>query len=251
MKVSGVIFDKDGTLVDFHKVWIPAANSVIKRVLREYEIQETMENQELALNTIGVYENQIDPNGALAWKTYSEIAMELKPKLESMKEGICIDAKKLGEKLDEFFEEEILGEDNQLEQVADLLFLMDTLKKRNVKIGVATTDTYKSTISCLEKLEILPYFSFFCMDQMPIPMPPKPSGRIISQAAKYWEVSPDEILVVGDSPNDMKLAHNGGAIAVGVLSGVSKKINLKPISDYLIDSVADVPGLIRKLEIEE
>lgn len=56
------------------------------------------------------------------------------------------------------------------------------------------------------------------------------------------------ILVVGDTINDMNFAHNGGAIAVGVLSGVSSREQLAPAADYILDSVADVPALIRQLE---
>lgn len=57
-----------------------------------------------------------------------------------------------------------------------------------------------------------------------------------------------DILVVGDTINDMNFAHNGGAIAVGVLSGVSSREQLAPAADYILDSVADVPALIRQLE---
>ena len=53
---------------------------------------------------------------------------------------------------------------------------------------------------------------------------------------------------VGDTINDMNFAHNGGAIAVGVLSGVSSREQLAPAADYILDSVADVPALIRQLE---
>ena len=53
---------------------------------------------------------------------------------------------------------------------------------------------------------------------------------------------------MGDTINDMNFAHNGGAIAVGVLSGVSSREQLAPAADYILDSVADVPALIRQLE---
>jgi len=79
-------------------------------------------------------------------------------------------------------------------------------------------------------------------------MPLKPDGRIISRAAAQWHIAPENILVVGDTINDMNFAHNGGAIAVGVLSGVSSREQLAPAADYILDSVADVPALIRQLE---
>lgn len=69
-----------------------------------------------------------------------------------------------------------------------------------------------------------------------------------SRAAAQWHIAPENILVVGDTINDMNFAHNGGAIAVGVLSGVSSREQLAPAADYILDSVADVPALIRQLE---
>jgi phosphoglycolate phosphatase-like HAD superfamily hydrolase len=42
---------------------------------------------------------------------------------------------------------------------------------------------------------------------------------------------------VGDSPTDMEFAHNSGALAVGVLSGVGSREELKGMADILIPSV--------------
>ena len=41
MKISGIIFDKDGTLLDFNEFWIPAAQCVIRRILSDYKIPVT------------------------------------------------------------------------------------------------------------------------------------------------------------------------------------------------------------------
>ena len=54
------------------------------------------------------------------------------------------------------------------------------------------------------------------------------------RAAAQWHIAPENILVVGDTINDMNFAHNGGAIAVGVLSGVSSREQLAPAADYIL-----------------
>ena len=68
-------------------------------------------------------------------------------------------------------------------------------------------------------------------------LPLKPDGRIISRAAAQWHIAPENILVVGDTINDLNFAHNGGAIAVGVLSGVSSRKQLAPAADYMLEDV--------------
>ena len=126
--------------------------------------------------------------------------------------------------------------------------ILQLLHEKSIHFGVATTDTCEAAVKCLKGLQILPLFSFFAGDQMAGDMPLKPDGRIISRAAAQWHIAPENILVVGDTINDMNFAHNGGAIAVGVLSGVSSRKQLAPAADYILDSVADVPALIRQLE---
>lgn len=59
MKISGIIFDKDGTLLDFNEFWIPAAQCVIRRILSDYKIPVTDIHTEKALNSIGIIQNQM------------------------------------------------------------------------------------------------------------------------------------------------------------------------------------------------
>ena len=47
MKISGIIFDKDGTLLDFNEFWIPAAQCVIRRILSDYKIPVTRKKRSI------------------------------------------------------------------------------------------------------------------------------------------------------------------------------------------------------------
>ena len=38
MKIAGILFDKDGTLLDFNEFWVPAAQRVIRRIFSDYRI---------------------------------------------------------------------------------------------------------------------------------------------------------------------------------------------------------------------
>lgn len=247
MKIEGIIFDKDGTLIDFYKTWIPAAIAVVDNVFVDYEISESMDAKEKVLNAIGISENQVAPDSSFAWKTYDDIARDMQSVLEQLLSK-KIDVHSLGNKLANYFEEEICENGKMIECAFDLPSIIKSLNSQNINIGIATTDTYRATIKCLDKIGILKYFTFFAMDKMPNYMPLKPSREIITKAAKYWDIDSEKILVVGDTLNDMRFAHNGGAIAVGVLSGVSKRQDLQAMADYIIDSVADLPELIYTIE---
>lgn len=248
MKIAGILFDKDGTLIDFYKVWQAATEPVIERIFQTYKIESSHENRKAVLTGLGIEDGKIDPNGALAWKTYPMIAEDLTPILQKLVHHAVICKEELIVQLSTCYEEETSKNCDPTASITDLLKLMRTLAEKKIRIGIATTDTYNATIRCLKGLKILEYFSFFSMDQMPVPMPVKPDGTILRLAAEYWKVEPQEILVVGDTPNDMRFAHNGGAIAVGVLSGTGKEQDLLPVADHIIESVDALPQLIEELE---
>jgi phosphoglycolate phosphatase len=53
--------------------------------------------------------------------------------------------------------------------------------------------------------------------------------------------------MVGDNRHDMEMARAAGAgMAIGVLSGNGTRDTLSPLADVLIESVADLPGLLSR-----
>jgi phosphoglycolate phosphatase len=54
--------------------------------------------------------------------------------------------------------------------------------------------------------------------------------------------------MVGDNSHDMDEARAGGAgLAIGVLSGNAAYEDICHLADYTLNSVADIPELLRKL----
>lgn len=65
MKIKGILFDKDGTLIDFFSLWLGAAERAIPKFLENNNINdEKMVN--VVLESIGVKNSKVDPRGALA-----------------------------------------------------------------------------------------------------------------------------------------------------------------------------------------
>lgn len=264
MKIAGVLFDKDGTLIDFERVWGKAATPVVRQLLIDGGVKDNEENINTILECLGVHDGKINPDGPLAWMPYPKIASHLLPTLTdlgwnfkscviNMKKDKTKDSlektAKLADRLAVLLENQIFDENNIIETTGDLLTVMEFLKSCDINVGIVTTDVYDATIKTLQRLDILQYFSFFAADKMPISMsmPHKPDGRIIKQAADYWGCNASQILVVGDTPNDMRFANNGNAIAVGVLSGTGDKRSLEPLAYKVIDSVDELPRLIHDI----
>ena len=74
---------------------------------------------------------------------------------------------------------------------------------------------------------------------------------IIEDFKRRFEINSDEIMVVGDTNTDMQFAKNGGALAVGVLSGVGEKEELKESADFIIADVGQLMYNWKNIEIQE
>ena len=72
----------------------------------------------------------------------------------------------------------------------------------------------------------------------------KPNTEPYLKALKLMGLKPDEVIVVGDSENDMIPARKLGSFAVFIRHGSGR---VSEIADYFIDEVGEVPGLIRLL----
>lgn len=243
MAIRGILFDKDGTLIDFYEVWGTAVSPVMEKLLNKYGLSGVPHIREKVLKSLGVVHGKIDPEGALAWKPYDLIAEDLldvlgdfegKPKSEE-----------LTKELINGFYEEVCEKRREYPTFTDLPVLMKTLRDMNIKIGLATTDELASTQICMERLGIAGEISFYGTAGGALPA--KPSGELISEAAKYWQIKPEQIAVVGDTPNDMRFAHNGNALGIAVLSGTGKKEDLQPFADEIIDSVDDLVTLLKTI----
>jgi HAD superfamily hydrolase (TIGR01509 family) len=74
----------------------------------------------------------------------------------------------------------------------------------------------------------------------------KPHPAPILIAAQKLEVHPENILMVGDTTFDILTAKRAGAQTVGVLSGFgTPKELIRAGADLILDSVADLPGILQ------
>lgn len=92
--------------------------------------------------------------------------------------------------------------------------LLDTLQHRGITLGLLSADSSKNVDEFVQTHHLMSYFQ--CVMGMDDP-PGKPDPRWIRRACAKLGVEGDRLLVIGDSPLDIQLAHNGqtaGCIAV-------------------------------------
>lgn len=246
MKIKGILFDKDGTLIDFYGLWEEAARKVIPEFIRQNHLENEEKLETLLFEAIGVYETGIDPDGGLAYKSYGEIAKDMKAALE--KREIKMSERQIEDEIRELFYKNTQGKDANIVPVTELPELFEELKGKKVYLGLATADTKQSAKMCMKKLGVLEYLDYIGADDGI--RKPKPHPDMLLEFAERSGIRPQEVLVAGDTKNDMIFAEKAGATAVGVLSGVSCEKDLASFADYILPSVKEIPALLNSIERE-
>lgn len=127
MRIDGILFDKDGTLIDYYKSWGVATAPVADKLLEYYNIDKTDENREKLVDGI-------NPYGGLAYKTFSMVAQDLIPIISELNHEIIISERHLAQKLKSFYQKEILRLGENIPCIADLVKIMEEFSKRNTTL---------------------------------------------------------------------------------------------------------------------
>ncbi|WP_409346079.1 HAD family hydrolase [Paenibacillus sp. MBLB4367] len=235
-QIKGILFDKDGTLIDFYSGWVPVATQTADLLLEDYGLQDDPSAKESLLCAIGLHGNHIDPKGILASGTTQDIAEAFMRVLRER--GTNPDKLEL---LQDWLTEELyrLTQSNRhnLKPTADLHRLLGQLRRHGLKIGIATADDLESTTFFLEHAGVAAYFDFIGTSDR---FDKKPNPSMIRAFCEAGGLRAEEVAVAGDTLTDIRFARNGSAgIAIGVLSGVSGLSELQG-ADLVLRTVGDI-----------
>ncbi|WP_018656653.1 HAD-IA family hydrolase [Actinomadura flavalba] len=105
--------------------------------------------------------------------------------------------------------------------VADLL---DELRRRGLRLAVATGKSGPRARSLLNTLGVLDRFAYVIgSDEI---ARPKPAPDIVRRALHLLDAAPDRALMVGDAVTDLASAHGAGVTAVAALWGETNEAEL-------------------------
>ncbi len=230
MTIRAVLFDKDGTLIDFADTFFEACSKIILHLAND--------NHHLAANlanAVGfdLQTNDCTPNSEIVGGTSMTIARIWQPILDR---GTV---SQLSLELDNYF-------DKYTElAVTEFEFTRPTLEKlddMNLALGVATNDSESNARHHLGAIKVEKLFSFVAGYDSGYG--PKPEPGMIRAFASQQQIAPDEVVMVGDSLNDLLAGKNAGAIAVAVTSGLAGNDELRPFADHVIADISQLPELM-------
>ncbi len=234
--LKGILFDKDGTLIDFDRTWGPAAYEVM-RTLAEGDAQKF---EALArVSEFLIPERRFLPSSPLVAGSSASYG-PLWAQALGRPAGPALYAE-----MDELFRYWGL---ESLAPIGEPLAVATELAKRGLKLGIATNDAESSGRDQALALGMGDLIAFVAGYDSGFGGKPGP-GMVLA-FAEHAGLRPEEVGMVGDSLHDLHAARAAGARAILVLTGPlgpAARPDLEPHADWVVDSIADLPALLDRL----
>jgi phosphoglycolate phosphatase len=229
-----IVFDKDGTLIEFHLMW----GAWVDRLANRLETESGLSLRDGLYALLGVDDDTglIHAHGLLAATPMSRI-----------REAVAAFVAEAGAGRERAEAALALAWDAPdpvalARPVTDLKPLFERLRRRVRLFAVATSDDRDPTVRTLESLGIAGEFAgLACADDG---IPNKPAPDPVLRLCERLGVPPHRTAVVGDSPFDLRMGRAAGvARTIAVLTGVGDLATLEPLADVVLPSIAELaPG---------
>ncbi|TGT86438.1 MULTISPECIES: HAD family hydrolase [unclassified Mesorhizobium] len=229
--IKGILFDKDGTLVDFNATWLDVADFM---AMDAADGDRWKADRLLAAAGFDFANRRFKPDSIFASGTNLDVVELWFPRLSNEDQMLAV------ARFNEITSVQGSAMAVALPDIVDTLAL---LYKRSYRLGVATNDSTSGAEKTLVTLGVAQLFvAAYGYDAV---ANPKPAPDTIQAFCDLTGLKPSEIAMVGDNRHDLEMARAGGCgLAVGVLSGTGTRESLAEIADVILDSVADLPDFL-------
>ena len=229
--IEGVLFDKDGTLIELHQLWTNWFEQVWDEVQQHANVNLKISTVAASIG-LDLKSSIISARGPLAMGTLQDIAIILTYQLYH--EHIpWNDAVHIVRKSIDAVHQKI-NWDELLQPVKGLKSFLQHAKDSGLKMGVVTSDDTDIAKKHLKQLEIDHFFhSITGSDQIDFP---KPFPDIGEKVCQEMNIDANEVIVIGDTNGDMILGKNLKAKAsIGIVSNENMENDHLKDANYIIN----------------
>ncbi len=228
--IRGLLFDKDGTLFDFHATWGGWTAALL--------LDLTVGDSDRAATLGGVIgfdlaAGRFAPDSIVIASTPDEIAAALLPFLPGATPTGLVNRMNL------------LAAEAALTPAVPLPALFDTLRGRGLKIGLATNDGETPARAHLASMGVHAHFDFVAGFDSGYGGKPAP-GMLLAFAGRFG-IDPAHVVMVGDSRHDLIAGRAAGMRTVGVLTGMAAAADLAPLADAVLPDIGHLPDWLDDL----
>ncbi|MFG1477298.1 HAD family hydrolase [Xanthobacter sp. V4C-4] len=228
--IEAVLFDKDGTLVDFDRTWGPAAGAVMA-VLADGDAARLA-----ALQAVSEYqpdERRFLPSSPLVAGSSADYG-PLWARVLDVPPAAAFLAR-----IDDLFAREGL---RFLTPIGDPARTLARLAGSGLALHMVTNDAELNARQQIAALGLTPWLDQVYGYDSGYGAKPGP-GMVLACAARGGH-APERVAVVGDTAHDLDAARAAGARFILVRSGPAPVAHLAAAADLVIDSVDDLPEVL-------
>jgi phosphoglycolate phosphatase len=231
--IRGLLFDKDGTLLDYEASWPP--------INREAGLLAAEGDAALAARLLRAGGAEPDTGIAMADSLLAAgSTVELASAWRAA--GSPIPEARLVAALDVLFQSAV----SRMVPVCDLAALFAGLRRRDLTLGIASSDSAAAVDATALHFGLAPHIAFACGYDSGHGVKPGP-GMVLG-FCRATGLDPSEVAVIGDNGHDMEMGHAAGVgLRIAVLTGTGTRETLTPLSHHCIASIATLEELLPSL----
>jgi phosphoglycolate phosphatase len=227
-----VIFDKDGTIVDYREVDLELARARRKSI-EKIVGKEVADRWERVVG-VDLKKNTMDYRGPLGTlSTHEELLVAATAFYE--KECSWEEARQLVQRAYDAADEHMKSPYGSV-LLKGVVKSLRKMKDHGLKLAIASTYAQKRTVESLKTLRVASLFDVIVGPEDVARG--KPSPDMIFEVLRRTGCRADEAVMVGDSVLDVKMGKNAGVrSSIGVLTGVDGRERLEKFADVVVESV--------------
>ena len=230
MKIEGILFDKDGTLLDYHATWMPL----------NLRAAQMVAGGDPVLAERLLVASGYDPASGTCLADSVIIAGSNEDLGACWAEIVGAEAGALTAQVSAIFEQ---GASEAAVAVAGLAETLQALAARDLALGIATNDSEEGALNSLGPFDVLDHFTFLAGYDSGHGA--KPGPGMVQGFCEATGLDPAAVAVVGDSRHDMDMGRNAGAgLLVGVLTGAAAHHDLAPHAHHVLESIVELERLL-------
>lgn len=223
--IRGIVFDKDGTLFDFHRTWA-AFNARLIADLAGGDAERAAALAE-ALG-FDLEEPRFLPDSPMIAGTIEVVIEAVARILPELDEALVV--------------RQVRDGSHAITPVeaVPLVPLLDGLIHQGLVLGVATNDSEAPARAHLASLGVLDRFAFVAGYDSGHGA--KPAPGMLDAFCRATGLPPAACAMIGDSAHDLVSGRAAGMVTVGVLTGIAEEAELAPLADVVLADIGALPG---------
>lgn len=226
-RIEAILFDKDGTLFDFHATWSVWAMAMLRELSGDDAARAGAMAEAISFDLTA---ERFRPESPVIAGTTEEAAELLLPFLPGRDLSALV------------AEMNARAAGAPMAEAVPLAPLLVRLGAAGLRLGVATNDAEEPARAHLASVGVLTAFDFIAGFDSGYGAKPAP-GMLLG-FAEACGLAPARVAMVGDSRHDLIAGRAAGMRTIGVLTGPAEHDELAPLADVVLPDIGHLPGFL-------